>query len=68
MPLLIEMTENEDQQVREAAIKALGEIGNEPAKQALDKLTKNPQPGIRDAAKSALKEIQHCEDPLSLQL
>ena len=67
VPILVEMSENEDRQVQEAAIKALGEIGNEQAKQTLNRLVKNTQPGIRDAAKAALKEIQYCEDSLSLQ-
>jgi HEAT repeat protein len=56
--------DEEDYQVQEAAIKALGQIGGEQAKQALNKLAKNPQPRIREAAKSALEEIHFCEDPL----
>lgn len=66
VPHLVAMVTDRDDRFNEAAIKALGEIGNEPAKQALNKLAKNPQPGIRNAAKSALKELQYCENPLSL--
>src|SRR4030042_1157018 len=68
VPQLVEMIKNEDRQVQEAAIIALGEIGSEQARQPLNKLTENPQSRIRDAAKSTLKEIQHCENPISLQI
>jgi len=61
------MVTDRDERVKKASIKALGEIGNEKAKQALAALVKNAEPVIRDAAKSALEEIEHCEDLLSLQ-
>jgi HEAT repeat protein len=68
VPRLLKLIEDEeDDQVQEAAIKALGQIGGEHAKQTLNKLAKNPQPRIREAAKSALEEIQFCEDPLFFQ-
>ena len=67
VPHLLRLIKDEDNQVQESAIKALGEIGGEQAKQALKKLVKDPQPRIRQATKSALEDMQFCEDPLSLQ-
>jgi HEAT repeat protein len=65
VPYLLDIVADRDEHVKEAVIKALGEIGNETAKRALRELSKNPQPLIRDAAKSALKGIRFCENPLS---
>lgn len=67
VPHLLDMVTDKDDHVKEAVIKALGEIGNETAKRALRELAKNPQPLIRDAANSALKGIQFCENPLSAE-
>ena len=68
IPHLLKLAKkDEDTQVQEAAIKALGEIGGEQAKQALNQIAKSPQLRIREATKSALKETQFCEDPLSFQ-
>jgi HEAT repeat protein len=67
VPYLLDMVTDKDEHVKEAAIKALGEIGNETAKRALRELAKSPQPLISDAAKSALKGIQFCENPPSAE-
>jgi HEAT repeat protein len=67
VPYLLDMVTDKDEHVKEAVIKALGEIGNETAKRTLRELAKNPQPLIRDAANSALKGIQLCENPPSAE-
>ena len=67
VPYLAQTVADSDERVKQAAIKAIGEIGNHTAKQVLTNLAKNPEPVIREAAEAALKEIQFCEDPLSLQ-
>ena len=66
VPHLMKLIEAEDVRIQDAAIKAIGEIGSEQARQALDSLTRNTPQRIRRAAKSVLKEIDFCEDTLSL--
>ena len=68
VPHLIKLIDDEDAQIQEAAIKALGEIGSENAEQALRMLLKDSRERIRETAKSALKELNFCEDPVSLNL
>ena len=65
---LQKMLEDKDTRIQEASIKAIGKIGNEEARSYLNKLTRNPEQRIRRAAKSALKELDFCEDPLSPSL
>jgi HEAT repeat protein len=67
VPYLLDMVSDKDEHMQEAAIKSLGEIGSETAKHALRELAKNPKPLISDAAKSALKGIELCENPLSAE-
>jgi HEAT repeat protein len=64
-PYILKLLETEDTTIQEAAIRALGEIGGEEAQQALNILKKNPKERLRHAAKTALKELEICEDPLS---
>ncbi len=63
---LINLLNDKDMEVQEAAIAALGKIGGQEAKNALQKLINNSHPGISAAARSAMMELETCENPLSL--
>jgi HEAT repeat protein len=65
VPGLLELLDDEDQEVQDAAIMALGKIGGIGAKQALQKLSKSPDARIKEAALSALTELEICQDPPS---
>jgi HEAT repeat protein len=62
--LLILLDDN-DHEVQEASIIALGKIGGQEARHALQQLSKSQDTRIKEAAKSALTELEICEDPLS---
>ena len=66
IPYLLNLLNDDDHEVQDAAIMSLGKIGGKEAKQALQKLSKSKEPRIKDAAKAALTELSACEDPLSL--
>jgi len=63
---LIDAIQDENPKIQEEAIKAMGEIGGDEARDVLNNLLKDPEQRIRRAAKSALKVLEFCEDPLSL--
>ncbi len=66
IPYLLNLLNDGDHEVQDAAIMSLGKIGGKEAKQALQKLSKSKEPRIKDAATAALTELSACEDPLSL--
>jgi HEAT repeat protein len=66
--LLKPLLEDDDAEVQEAAIAALGEIGGREAKRALKEIGDHPEPRVREAVASALEEIEFNEDPLGFQL
>ncbi|MGA2368750.1 MAG: HEAT repeat domain-containing protein [Dehalococcoidia bacterium] len=66
VPYLLNLLNDDDHEVQDAAIMSLGKIGGKEAKQALQRLSKSKEPRIKDAAKAALTELSACEDPLSL--
>jgi HEAT repeat protein len=65
VPGLLNLLNDDDHEVQEAAIAALGKIGGQQAKNALDGLSTSPENRIKEAALSALTELEICQDPLS---
>jgi len=65
IPGLLNLLNDADHEVQEAAIAALGKIGGQRAKNALHKLKTSPQTRIKEAAIAALTELEICQDPLS---
>jgi HEAT repeat protein len=65
VPGLLNLLGDNDHEVQEAAIAALGKIGGHQAKDALTKLKTSPENRIKEAAMSALTELEICQDPLS---
>jgi len=65
VPGLLNLLDDGDHEVQEAAIAALGKIGGQEARGALDKLRTSAENRIREAALSALTELEICQDPLS---
>ena len=66
VPVLVRLTGSKNLRIREAAIKSLGEIGGENARKTLTGLANNARGRTRKAAVSALKELDICEDFLSM--
>lgn len=65
VPMLGMLTEDEDIEVRQAAIWALGRIGGREARRILLKHLHSKEEAIRDAAEAALEELTFGEDALS---
>ena len=68
MPFLKPLLQDEDAEVQEAAIAALGEIGGGEARSALAEIDDHPEPRLREAVAAALEEIGFNGDPLGLHL
>jgi HEAT repeat protein len=68
LPDLIELVDDEDDRIQEAAIKGLGELGGDEARKVLDKLARSPEETVRSAALLAIKEIDYCNDPMNPNL
>jgi HEAT repeat protein len=66
VPRLIELTRDDDAQVRLAAVEALGRIGGNEAKQALQECRDGPDDAMSEAAEDALDEMKFWEDPFSI--
>lgn len=66
VPSLIGFTGDKNVRIREAAIMALGEIGGQKARNVLDNLAKNSRGRTRRAAELAIKELDICENFLSM--
>jgi HEAT repeat protein len=66
VPKLIELTHDDDGQVRLAAIEALGRIGGNEAKQALQKCRDGSDDAMSEAAEDALDEMKFWEDPFAI--
>jgi HEAT repeat protein len=66
VPRLIELTRDDDAQVRLSAIEALGRIGGNEAKQALQECRDGTDDAISEAAEDALDEMKFWEDPFAL--
>jgi len=64
VPELVALLEDEDVEVQEAAVAALGEIGGEGARAALEELREHPEARMREAAAAALEIMDFNEDPL----
>jgi HEAT repeat protein len=62
VPRLIELTRDEDAQVRLSAIEALGRIGGNEAKQALQECRDSADDAMSEAAEDALDEMKFWED------
>jgi HEAT repeat protein len=52
--------------VRLAAIRALGQIGGDEARDGLIYALEDKRPAVREAAEQALSELETYEDPLAL--
>jgi len=65
VPGLLILLDDNDPEIQEASIMALGKIGGQEARQALQQLSKSHDARIKEAVKSALTELDTCEDPLS---
>jgi len=63
---LLDTIQDENPKIQEEAIRSIGEIGGDEAKNILNALLQDPEQRIRRAAKTALKVLEFCEDPLSL--
>jgi HEAT repeat protein len=61
VPRLIELIDDDDAEVREASITALGRIGGPQARQALLRCLESDNEAIQDAADSALEELEFTE-------
>jgi len=68
LPRLLELLDDDDGEVQEAAIDALGQIGGPQAKQALQGLLRSGEERLRDAASEALAELEFGEDPLGFRI
>ena len=66
VPELITMVQDEDAQVRLAAVRALGEVGGPLAKQALLKCLELGDEALKQAAEEAIANIEFDDDPLAL--
>jgi HEAT repeat protein len=60
--------EDDDVEVRTAAIQALGKIGTASARQCLNAYLENSNEAIREAAEEALKVLDSSDDPLSFRV
>ncbi len=67
VPRLIDLTRDDDGQVRLSAIEALGRIGGSEAKQALEECRDGADDVISEAAEEALDEMKFWEDPFNIQ-
>ena len=66
VPRLIELTRDDDAQVRLAAVEALGRIGGNEAKQALQECRDGPDDAMSEAAEDALDEMKFWEYPFAI--
>ena len=67
VPDLIRLISDIDSQVQLSAIAALGHIGSSEAEEVLAKCLEHPDEHIRDAAREALEEVEHIEEPFSFK-
>lgn len=65
LPQLARMVDDNDTEVRLAAIWALGQIGGKPAAEALNQVLQNGDPAMKEAAQEALQEIAFSANPLN---
>ncbi len=68
VPELARLAEDEDIEVRQAALWALGRIGGPEARRILLAYAESAEEVIRDAAESALEELEFAEDALRFPL
>ncbi len=68
VPRLIRLVNDQDVDVRMAAIQALGKIGNTQAKECLKQCLESTSEAVRQAAEEALHMIATEEDPLSFRM
>ena len=66
VPRLIELTRDDDAQVRLVAVEALGRIGGNEAKQALQECRDSPDDAMSEAAEDALDEMKFWEYPFAI--
>jgi HEAT repeat protein len=66
LSLLVRMVDDQDTEVRLAAVWALGQIGGKPAAEALAHALKSKDPALQEAAREALEEISFSANPLNV--
>lgn len=66
VPHLAPLLEDEDAEVREVTVAALGEIGGRQARAVLLRYVDHPSHNTREAVQEALSLVDFAEDPLSL--
>jgi HEAT repeat protein len=64
VPRLIELTRDADIEVKLAAVRALGKIGGQEAKQRLQTLLASKRQAVREAAEHAVAEAVQYEEPV----
>jgi HEAT repeat protein len=65
IPHLLPLLQDEDAEVQAVVITALGEIGGDTAKAALEDLLADAEPALRELVLPALADVDFAEDPLS---
>ncbi len=65
LPQLARMVDDDDTEVRLAAVWALGQIGGNPAAEALNYVIQGKDPVMQEAAREALQEIGFSSNPLT---
>jgi HEAT repeat protein len=65
LPQLARMVDDDDTEVRLAAIWSLGQIGGKPAAEALNQVLQSGDPTMKEAAQEAIQEIAFSANPLS---
>ncbi|MBN2240219.1 MAG: HEAT repeat domain-containing protein [Dehalococcoidales bacterium] len=67
VPYLINLVNDDDMEVRLKVIQSLGKIGTASARECLGLCLESTSDAIRDAAESAIQEINASDDPLSFR-
>jgi len=65
VPRLVELTEDDDTEVRLVAVQALGKIGGNEAKECLELCLNHPSEAVRQVAEQALYDLEVMTEPAS---
>jgi HEAT repeat protein len=67
VPHVVGLASDGDEEVAQASIFALGEVGGADARRALEEISQGESAAASEAAKAALEALQVEEDPLSFR-